>query len=161
MTGPHFSAVEPVPVCGAPPEQQGTLAWATLQILQMGETIAHLQGELAELRSALPAPPDAPRRPIILGILHIVAADYGVPVRLLCADWRRADMVEARWIGMWIAREGFGCSLITIGDAMAGRDRTSIAHGVQSVEARRAADAAFRARTDRLRTHAINTIGGY
>lgn len=99
--------------------------------------------------------------PSVADIVRLVATDYGLQPRLLCADWRRGDMVQARWVAMWIAREGCGKRLSTIGAAMGRRDHTTVSHGVQKVIARRQADPEFRNRTDRLWEQAISTIGGH
>ena len=119
------------------------------QIRRMVEAIARLGRAL----EPVPGPP----MPSIADIVQTVASGYGLKAHLLTADWRRADMIEARWVAMWIAREGAGRSLASIGAAMGRRDHTTVLHGVRAVEKRRESDATFRARTDALLARAIPT----
>ena len=85
----------------------------------------------------------------IRSICTHVAAEYSLPPHLLTAHWRRADIVEARHVAMWIAR-GSGWTLQAIGKVMGGRDHTSVIHALDRVRARRDADPDFRRRADRL-----------
>lgn len=119
-----------------------------------------MQARIAVLE-ALVASSDAgaPAQATIGRILQHVADDYGLTVRALRGDWRRRDMIEARWVVMWIAREVFARPLVLIGRMLGNRDHTTVLHGVEKITERRAADAEFRARTDRLAAELMTEEG--
>ena len=141
-------------------ETFGSLAWATAQIRELGGAVRRLEAELAEMRATLAPLGGMQRCQAMATIVSIVAAEFGLPAKLLCGDWRRRDMVEARHVAMWIAREGLGRSYSTIGAYLGRRDHKTVWNGVEATKARRDANPEFRARTDRLRDQAVNTIGG-
>lgn len=151
---PPLSAALPA---ASPP---GSPAWAIEQVRQIGATIARLEDQLGEMREVLTSLGAGERGSGMDTIIRIVAEDFGLPTKLLRGDWRRRDMVEARQIAMWIAREGFGRTLASIGAFLGRREHTTVSHGVETVAARRARDPEFRARTDRLRDQSITTVGG-
>lgn len=131
------------------------------QVRQIRGAIARLEDQLAELREGLSSVGGVAPSTGMTQIIRIVANDYALPAKLLCGDWRRRDMVEARRVAMWIAREGFGRSLASIGAHMGRRDHKTVSQGVEAVITHREADPEFRSRTDRLRDEAISTIGGH
>ena len=121
------------------------------QVQALRAEMTRLQSRIAVLEALVASPDAGGPTPAAIGrILQHVAEDYGLTVRMLRGDWRRRDMVEARWVAMWIAREAFARPLVLIGRVMGQRDHTTVLHGVEKIKERRAADAEFRARTDRL-----------
>lgn len=93
-------------------------------------------------------------------IMWTVALDAGVTVRDLMSDRRKQPLAEARQMAMWLARELTPLSLPQIGRALGDRDHTTIMHGIERIEQRRQADAAFAARLDDLKTTLEETLCG-
>jgi chromosomal replication initiator protein len=66
-------------------------------------------------------------------IIRLVAEYYGVELPALCGQSRSKELVRARHIAMFLAREEAGASLPQIGTAMSGRDHTTILYGVNKI----------------------------
>jgi chromosomal replication initiator protein len=66
-------------------------------------------------------------------IIRLVAEYYGVEVPALRGQSRSKELVRARHIAMYLAREETGASLPQIGTAMSGRDHTTIMYGVNKI----------------------------
>lgn len=82
--------------------------------------------------------------------ITIVGKQYGfAPVELLSAR-RQAPLVKARHVACWLAKYSTASSYPKIAHCLGGRDHTTILHAIKRIEARRAADPAFRAETDAL-----------
>lgn len=86
----------------------------------------------------------------IARVVDRVAAAGEVPVAQLTGERRHAALVRLRHAAAWVAREAHGSSLRAIGARLGGRDHGTIHYSLARAAALRAADADFRAFTDRL-----------
>jgi chromosomal replication initiator protein len=66
-------------------------------------------------------------------IIHLVASYYAIEVAALCGQSRSKELVRARHVAMFLAREEAGASLPQIGAAMGGRDHTTILYGSNKI----------------------------
>jgi chromosomal replication initiator protein len=66
-------------------------------------------------------------------IMAQVAASFGVSVENLISPDRRQEVVLPRQIAMYLLREEANCSLPKIGEAMGGRDHTTVMYACQKV----------------------------
>jgi chromosomal replication initiator protein len=66
-------------------------------------------------------------------IIRLVAEYYGVELPAMCGQSRSKELVRARHVAMYLAREEAGASLPQIGTAMSGRDHTTILYGVNKI----------------------------
>jgi Bacterial dnaA protein helix-turn-helix len=82
-------------------------------------------------------------------IIHVVAAEYGMPDRHLYGSGRDGDVAEARQVVCWIASDITGMASAGIAQVIL-RDGSAVRHAARTIAQRRDADTAFRARTDRL-----------
>src|SRR5271165_3960219 len=60
---------------------------------------------------------------------------YGVPISSLFADRRTLEIVKARHIAMYLAKELTPRSLPDIGRRIGGKDHTTVLHGVRKIAA--------------------------
>jgi chromosomal replication initiator protein len=90
------------------------------------------------LLSARDAERPAPRE-----IVAVVARHYGVPQRLLKSNSRKQRLVRARATAIYLARELSLASYEQIGQALGGRDHTTIMHNFRKVEREREHDFAM------------------
>jgi chromosomal replication initiator protein len=67
-------------------------------------------------------------------IQRTVCAQLQIPEDLLRAKTRKQEVVNARQIAMYLAKELTNCSLKTIGLHFGGRDHSTVIHAYQSVE---------------------------
>ncbi len=67
-------------------------------------------------------------------IQRLVAEFYDIPPDLLRAKTRKQEIVSARQVAMYLAKEMTNCSLKTIGLHFGGRDHSTVIHAYQSVE---------------------------
>jgi len=67
-------------------------------------------------------------------IQHTVCEYFNVPDDLIRAKTRKQEVVNARQIAMYLAKELTNCSLKTIGLHFGGRDHSTVIHAYQSVE---------------------------
>ena len=75
------------------------------------------------------------RTPITIEQIQKVVCDYfDIPVDLLRAKTRRQEIVIARQIDMFLAKEKTNSSLKTIGMHFGGRDHSTVIHACQAVE---------------------------
>jgi chromosomal replication initiator protein len=75
------------------------------------------------------------RTPITIEKIQNVVCDYfNIPIDLLRAKTRRQEVVIARQIAMYIAKETTNSSLKTIGMHFGGRDHSTVIHACQAVE---------------------------
>ncbi|MBV8112079.1 MAG: hypothetical protein JO312_26205 [Hyphomicrobiales bacterium] len=68
-------------------------------------------------------------------ILGACAVFYGVPISSLFADRRTQEIVKARHIAMYLAKELTPRSLPDIGRRIGGKDHTTVLHGVRKIAA--------------------------
>jgi chromosomal replication initiator protein len=67
-------------------------------------------------------------------IVEIVAKYYGVPVEQLRGKARDKQIVTPRQIAMYLMREETEAPLLRIGQALGGRDHSTILHGCEKIE---------------------------
>lgn len=75
----------------------------------------------------------AARRPSMRAILQVVARYYRVPQKLLKSSIRRQSVVTARAMAVYLAREIAGLSYERIGQAVGGRDHSTIMHNHRKI----------------------------
>ena len=85
-----------------------------------------------------------------LTVIKLVAARLGVPFRDIADKSRMAEIVEARHLAVWLARNVSHESLAGIGRLVA-RDHGSVLHAIHAIEDRRATEPDFLKLTDELR----------
>ena len=84
-------------------------------------------------------------------IQRIVSEFYDIPNDLLRAKTRKQEIVVARQVAMYLAKELTNCSLKTIGLNFGGRDHSTVIHAYQTVEEQIKIDPKFRASMDQIR----------
>jgi len=77
-------------------------------------------------------------------IKRLVAEFFDMPPDLLRAKTRKQEIVNARQIAMYLAKEMTNCSLKTIGLHFGGRDHSTVIHAYQSVEDQIKLDSKYR-----------------
>jgi chromosomal replication initiator protein len=77
-------------------------------------------------------------------IQRLVAEFFDIPPDLLRAKTRKQEIVNARQIAMYLAKEMTNCSLKTIGLHFGGRDHSTVIHAYQSVEDQIKLDSKYR-----------------
>lgn len=77
-------------------------------------------------------------------IQRLVAEFFDIPPDLLRAKTRKQEIVNARQIAMYLAKEMTNCSLKTIGLHFGGRDHSTVIHAYQSVEDQMRLDSKYR-----------------
>jgi len=92
----------------------------------------------------------AARRPGLRDILRVVAKYYGVPQKLLKSSSRRQSVVTARAMVVYLARQLSRLSYERIGDALGGRDHTTMIHSYRKIARLSACDPATREAIEEL-----------
>lgn len=69
----------------------------------------------------------------VMLVLMATAAALDIPLRSLISTLRRQDLVRARHIAMWLARQRYGVSLPNIGRTI-NRDHTTVLHGIRRAQ---------------------------
>jgi chromosomal replication initiator protein len=77
-------------------------------------------------------------------ILHAVTRHYNIDEADLVGRSRRKDVVQARQMMMYLARQETSASLPKIGQALGGRDHTTVMHGIDKIASKIEADDALR-----------------
>lgn len=73
-----------------------------------------------------------PPRPI--KVISVVAKYFDYRNKDLTGKSRKADLVTARHVAMYLLREELGLQLIKVGELMGGRDHTTVMHGVDKIK---------------------------
>jgi chromosomal replication initiator protein len=95
----------------------------------------------------------------VADILTVVSEHYGLTPRDLTGKRRTSRLVEARHIGMYLARELTGLSLAEIGKDFGGRDHGTVINAVRRVTAKIEANPATRRTLDFLRRSLLALAG--
>jgi len=91
------------------------------------------------------------RAPLTIDQIQIKVSEYfNLPVDLLRAKTRRQEIVHARQIAMYLAKELTNSSLKTIGLHFGGRDHSTVIHACQAVEEYIKTDSGFRQNVESL-----------
>lgn len=91
-------------------------------------------------------------------IQRLVAEFFDLPVDLLRAKTRKQEIVNARQIAMYLAKEMTNCSLKTIGLHFGGRDHSTVIHAYQSVEDQLKLDTKYRDTLQSIKRKIENTV---
>jgi chromosomal replication initiator protein len=92
------------------------------------------------------------RAPITIEqIQHTVCEFFDIPVDLLRAKTRKQQVVVARQVAMYLAKDLTNASLKTIGLHFGGRDHSTVIHAYQAIEDRTKTDSQFKQNTDYLK----------
>jgi len=86
-------------------------------------------------------------------ILDLVSDHFGVPTEELLGKRRTRDVAMARQVVMYLARDLTEMSLPQIGEALGGRDHTTIMHGCNKIAALFEKDDAMRRRVLEVKNH--------
>lgn len=92
----------------------------------------------------------APKALTLPELIATVARRYGLQSSDLLGERRTKDIAMARFVAMHLARELTEASLATIGQALGGRDHTTVMNGIERVRTRLASEPAFAAELQRL-----------
>jgi len=84
-------------------------------------------------------------------IQRLVCEFYDIPEDLLRAKTRKQEVVSARQIAMYLAKELTNSSLKTIGLHFGGRDHSTVIHACQSIQDRLGNDSSFKQNIEQLR----------
>lgn len=84
-------------------------------------------------------------------IQRIVAEFYDIPSDLLRAKTRKQEIVIARQVAMYLAKELTNASLKTIGLNFGGRDHSTVIHAYQTVEEQIKIDPKFRSSMEQIK----------
>lgn len=84
-------------------------------------------------------------------IQRIVAEFFDIPNDLLRAKTRKQEIVIARQVAMYLAKELTNCSLKTIGLNFGGRDHSTVIHAYQTVEEQIKIDPKFRSSIEQVK----------
>jgi len=68
-------------------------------------------------------------------IISTVAKYFDFKNKELLGSSRKADLVVARHIAMYLLRDSLGLQLTKVGEIMGGRDHTTVMHAVEKMEA--------------------------
>ncbi|MGQ9786729.1 MAG: chromosomal replication initiator protein DnaA [Anaerolineae bacterium] len=109
-------------------ELEGALNRILAHAQLSGETIT-----LALAQRTLSNLVERKRRISIAEIIAAVSAHYGVSEKELLGPSRHKEVVVPRQMVMYLARQETGASLPEIGQALGGRDHTTILHGAQKI----------------------------
>jgi chromosomal replication initiator protein len=109
-------------------ELQGALtrAVAFAELSGLALTLESAAASLSEVASAA-APPT------VENVLLSVAQQYGLQVEDLQGKSRQKDLALARHVVMYLLREETGLSLPDIGQALGGRDHSTVIHGYEKI----------------------------
>lgn len=91
-------------------------------------------------------------------IRQLVSGFYRVSIRDLDSPCRRAELVDARHVAMYLTRDIIGRSYPQIGKTFGGRDHTTVIHAERRVKAMCANDTDFADTVQRLKAAASNVI---
>ncbi len=99
------------------------------------------------------------KSPITIEEIQRVVCDYfNIPEDLIRAKTRKQEIVNARQIAMYIAKELTNSSLKTIGLHFGGRDHSTVIHAYQSVEDQMRLDSKYQANVQQIRRR-LNLLG--
>ena len=113
--------------------------------LQAHAALVHQDLDLAMAREVLRDLITEVRPSLTVEEIQRVVCDYlKIPEDLVRARTRKREVVQARQVAMWFAKDLTSHSLKTIGLHFGGRDHSTVIHAVQSVNDQRDTDPSFR-----------------
>ena len=115
--------------------------WSTLTQITYGKTISFLELAKKVLRNIVKT---SSKEITIDNIQKMVCDYYDIGYDKLQAKTRKREIVQARQISMFLAKQFTKNSLKTIGDHFGGRDHTTVIHSCQTVKDLMDTDGVFR-----------------
>jgi chromosomal replication initiator protein len=92
------------------------------------------------------------KSPLTIEAIQRTVCDYfNIPEDLIRAKTRKQEIVSARQVAMYLAKELTNCSLKTIGLHFGGRDHSTVIHAYQSVEDQMRIDQKYQANVQQIR----------
>ena len=92
------------------------------------------------------------KSPLTIETIQRTVCDYfSIPEDLIRAKTRKQEIVNARQIAMYLAKELTNCSLKTIGLHFGGRDHSTVIHAYQSVEDQMRIDQKYQTNVQQIR----------
>ena len=92
------------------------------------------------------------KSPLTIETIQRTVCDYfSIPEDLIRAKTRKQEIVNARQVAMYLAKELTNCSLKTIGLHFGGRDHSTVIHAYQSVEDQMRIDQKYQANVEQIR----------
>ena len=92
------------------------------------------------------------KSPLTIETIQRTVCDYfSIPEDLIRAKTRKQEVVNARQVAMYLAKELTNCSLKTIGLHFGGRDHSTVIHAYQSVEDQMRIDQKYQANVQQIR----------
>ena len=85
-------------------------------------------------------------------ILNQTASQFNININYILKNTRKQDIVFARQIVMYLARELTDCSLDLIGQKIGKRDHSTVVHAIKVVENKIKQDKNLRAKVDKIKT---------
>jgi chromosomal replication initiator protein len=90
-------------------------------------------------------------------VLAVTGRYFGVSQAALKSPSRARSLVHARSVAMYLARELAGCTLQEIGQALGGRDHTTVLHACRKIDRSASHDAALQEELAELRRLLLST----
>jgi chromosomal replication initiator protein len=116
-----------------------------------GEPITQALAAQALQAYLVNAQPQPVQAPALERIVRMVCDELGVPPDELLGGSRRGEVVQARQIAVFLAREATGESWQRIAQALGRADHTTVLHAYKQAAHRLRQDARLRERVQRLR----------
>jgi chromosomal replication initiator protein len=92
------------------------------------------------------------KSPLTIETIQRTVCDYfNIPEDLIRAKTRKQEIVNARQVAMYLAKELTNCSLKTIGLHFGGRDHSTVIHAYQSVEDQMRIDQKYQTNVQQIR----------
>jgi chromosomal replication initiator protein len=92
------------------------------------------------------------KSPLTIETIQRTVCDYfNIPEDLIRAKTRKQEIVNARQVAMYLAKELTNCSLKTIGLHFGGRDHSTVIHAYQSVEDQMRIDQKYQANVQQIK----------
>jgi chromosomal replication initiator protein len=126
---------------------------AYARLMQIPLTISTANTALADLLAR-------PATISIDTILQAVCAYYDIDHGTICGKGRSKDMVKPRQVAMYLAREEANASLPQIGEALGGRDHTTVMYGVEKITQEIEHDDALRREIIAIRERLYHQMAG-
>ena len=95
-------------------------------------------------------------RPTPNGVIDAVAAYFKADVAAMRGRSRAKEIVLPRQVAMYLVREETGASLAEIGQALGGRDHTTVMHGIEKIERESQTDSGLRTDLMRIRESIVS-----
>lgn len=132
---------------------EGVLTRVIAQSSLTGEPLTLALAAQALQAYLVNAQPQPVQTPSLERIVRVVCDELGVPHEELVSSSRRGEVVQARQIAVFLAREATGESWQRIAQALGRADHTTVLHAYKQAEHRLRQDARLRERVQRLRQH--------